>query len=248
MVKVLIGLIAAFAIVTLAAGEGGSADSGTQTVLGEKLLVKGTATSTSGRKIFVSAAEGPGTGGASGSIPTLVGDPTKDGATLQLITRGPGRSYDQTIDLPAEGWQAAASAAGPQAGKAYQFRANLGHAVRFVWIGSTGPSSPAASSPREAGQASSSTFRIKIKVYDDPSLAVLPPGPGAEGGAILTLGGGDRYCIAFGGAAGGDIEANRDRTFAVKSPTGKGCPDVPSATPAAAPALTPGPSTTSEAG
>jgi hypothetical protein len=35
-------------------------------------------------------------------------------------------------------------------------------------------------------------------------------GPGDEGGLVLTIGGGESYCVAFGGAAGG-TERRDDR-------------------------------------
>jgi len=38
----------------------------------------------------------------------------------------------------------------------------------------------------------------------------MPPGPGDDGGFVLTPGGGDNYCMTFGGASGG-VEHEDDR-------------------------------------
>lgn len=207
-----IRLVSSLAIVTLATLAGRPAEAGTQTILGEKLLVKGAADGSGQRKVFVSASVTPSAGAK------LVGDPTASGATLRLITRSPSRSYDRTIELPKDGWSVAPGIR-PEDGKSYQFRSDRDGAIWFVWIGTTSSTTPGTPGP----------FKIKIKLYDDPSVDVLAPDPGTEGGVVLTLGGGDRYCVAFGGAAGGVIEANHAKTFAVRAPTAKGCPDVPSA-------------------
>ena len=57
------------------------------------------------------------------------------------------------------------------------------------------------------------------------SLDVVPPNPGADGGLILDINGGGRYCVAFGGAAGGTAAVNTAQTWTVSNATAQpGCP------------------------
>ena len=58
-------------------------------------------------------------------------------------------------------------------------------------------------------------------------VEVLPPDPGTDGGAIFTITGGDAYCFAFGGAAGGLVGNVANEAFKIVKPTAEGCPATP---------------------
>ena len=53
---------------------------------------------------------------------------------------------------------------------------------------------------------------------------LVAPNPGTEAGVELTLGGGDTYCLVFGGAAGGRVLGNTPRRFTVRWPLAERCP------------------------
>src|SRR5262249_48204626 len=148
-------------------------------VLGKKLLVVAPADSPHGRRILAIAKEGKG------STNTVVGDPTVGGATLRVVANG-GSDTDQTFSLPAAGWS------GATGGFKYTNK-TTGGAVRSAQISRTG-----------AG-----IFRIRVSIRDTSGpVNNVPPNPGTDGGLVLTLGGGgDSYCVAFGGPAGGKIGA-----------------------------------------
>jgi hypothetical protein len=73
-------------------------------------------------------------------------------------------------------------------------------------------------------------FRIKAVLGPRASVTipVLPPMPGVDGGATLTINGGDSYCMRFGGPAGGKVQNTPSGTggklFKVTRPTAEaGC-------------------------
>ena len=74
-------------------------------------------------------------------------------------------------------------------------------------------------------------FAIKVKADakgNNGSIDVLPGAPTTDLGIRLTLGGGDTYCVLFGGVAGGEIADAADGSLVkAKSPTGEGCPVAP---------------------
>jgi hypothetical protein len=53
---------------------------------------------------------------------------------------------------------------------------------------------------------------------------VVPPNPGDDGGFILTLTGGNTYCVGFGGAAGGVETKDTSAQWSVRRPTAEICP------------------------
>jgi hypothetical protein len=56
-------------------------------------------------------------------------------------------------------------------------------------------------------------------------LDLVPPDPGADAVAILSLTNGDSYCVALGGAAGGQIVVDTSATWKVRNATAQpGCP------------------------
>ena len=139
---------------------------------------------------------------------TIVGDPTVTGATLRIIANG-ANDYDQTFPMPAAGWIPLST------GFRYRDGGTFG-AVRSAII-----------------KVSSGKFQIKAVVLGRQGLVIVEaPNPGTDGGGILSITGGDAYCMAFGGAAGGVItnfpSGNPFKLFKVKAPTGEGCPSSPS--------------------
>ena len=67
---------------------------------------------------------------------------------------------------------------------------------------------------------------LKVGVRGDGP--VLPPNPGDAGGVFLAVGGGDRYCVKLGGAAGGTERTDTPTRWKVVNATAEdGCPVVP---------------------
>jgi hypothetical protein len=81
------------------------------------------------------------------------------------------------------------------------------------------------------GNNPSFIMKAKLKGSAGPaSLDVVPPNGGTTGGIIVTLdqGSGDnRFCVSFGGAAGGTPIANYLEQWKMINATGQpGCPTV----------------------
>jgi hypothetical protein len=190
--------MAAWALVLLATAPSPAAD---QLVLGKGFLAKDPIPPDTVRRYVKVFAKEKGAG------QTIVGDPTVGGATLRLIANGTNSS-DQTFDLPASGWRSYSS----YSGLVYYRYSNpgTGNAVKGVQIKVT----------------SSGVFQIKVWAYGKfGPLDIKPPNPGTDAAMVLTIGGGDTYCVSFGGAAGGFLinqpPGNPFKLFAVKSPTTK---------------------------
>jgi len=159
------------------------------------------------RKISVSGLEKNSPG-------TVVGDPTRmgspGGAVLLLVANG-AHSSTQTFML-AQGTTAAGKPfwAG-NATKGFTYKDPKGEqgAVKSVSI----------------KRSSRGTFSVKVAVSGKGgSVSVLPPDPGTDGCAALTLGqttgAGDRYSLLFGPES--KIKNAGDEFFGVKTPTAKG--------------------------
>jgi hypothetical protein len=54
-------------------------------------------------------------------------------------------------------------------------------------------------------------------------LDLVPPNDGTEAFLVLTLNGGNRYCVKFG-ADGRVLNLDGRRLFQVRNPTAEGCP------------------------
>jgi hypothetical protein len=52
----------------------------------------------------------------------------------------------------------------------------------------------------------------------------VPWNPGTEGGIILTINDGERYCATFGGSAGGNEVKDTATIWKIVNPPGQGCP------------------------
>jgi hypothetical protein len=118
---------------------------------------------------------------------TLVGDPVANGGSLRVIVdTGAGGTLDQTFALPAAGWSALGTT-----GFRYG-NDQAGAAVGTVII----------------KNKASSGFLVKALLRRTDVTGLLQiqdPGVPSGGGIVLTLGGGDSYCVGFGGSAGGRI-------------------------------------------
>jgi hypothetical protein len=210
------GLVPAVVLVGLAVGP---AAADVQTLLGVKFDVRDARPGDPlYRSINVFAQEEPI------SPNTLVGDPVANGATLRIVARGATSVYDQTFDLPAAGWKTFLTRHDWPVFKVFAY-SNLetGGPVRSVIVQRGGYASPEGIPPPVEPRPSE--FMIRVRLYGrDGAFDVLPPNLGTEGGVILTLGGGDTYCLGFGASAGGRIVANTARRFTIMRPQGEGCP------------------------
>jgi hypothetical protein len=170
------------------------------------------------RRVAVFAKEGPA------SLDLLVGDPTVAGATLRVVALGPDTTVDETFDLPAAGWKATFKLHDWPVFKGFRYDDTLpGGAVKTVIVKRSGYASPEGTPPPEEPRPG--IFQIKVKILGSQGpVAVRPPNPGSEGGIVLTLGGGDAYCVGFGGAAGGTVIGNTPTRFAIRRPPAEGCP------------------------
>ena len=73
------------------------------------------------------------------------------------------------------------------------------------------------------------TFELKVKIQGklgtgpQPRVQIVPPNPGTGASVQLRINGGTKYCVAFGGAAGGKITDKGATSFKVTNPTDEGC-------------------------
>ena len=214
-------LALALTVTAVLASRAGAAD---QTVRGKNFLVKDPkpGVDASKRGIGVVATE-------SASNDSLVGNPLANGATVEIIANGtnPG---DQVFTLPAgaaapgvPGWKALGN---PVAGYMYKDAAGANGPVKTALI-------------KKAGNGA---FIVIVNIKGalgpgaQPHITVLPPAPGTDGGMRFTIGGGgDSYCVAFGGAAGGKVinapaKGTPNKLFKIVAPTAEACPSAASTT------------------
>src|SRR5882724_12151320 len=197
MNEIIRGAVIAVALLSLSAG---SVHAATWTVLGKTSQIKNPSTDASKRKVSGQALE-------RGSHDGLVGDPTVNGATLEVIANG-GTPSDQTFALPKEGWSK----------------------IGTVGFQYSNRSSPGAVKKAKIKLTPSGIFQIRVLVLGKGGpVSLVPPNPGSDGGFILTLTMGDSYCVAFGGVAGGSALKNDGKLWSVRRPTGEACP-APAAT------------------
>ena len=139
-----------------------------------------------------------------GSSNTVVGDPRTAGATLRVYANG-ATSTSQIIPLQADRWNGW-----------------FPDGYAFMATGEAGPIRYVRIRKNTRGK-----FVIKIFLQDRYGpITVVPPNPGTDGGLVLTINGGDRYCTSFGGAAGGQVTSNDADLYRVRNPTAE--PPCPS--------------------
>ena len=167
---------------------------GTTTILGKRLQVRNPG-SPSQRKVMGQARE-------RFSPNPIVGDPVANGAALRVIANG-GTDSDQAFDLPATGWRRTGAS-----GFRYSNRIPGG-----------------AVSKASIRKTRNGTFQMAVLVQGKSApVDVVPPNPGDNGGFVLTLTGGNTYCVGFGGAAGGIETKDTSTQWSVRSPTAESCP------------------------
>jgi predicted esterase len=168
-----------------------------QTVRGSALIVKNPGTSDK-RKITIKAKE-------AASDDTLIGDPVTNGATAAITVYGAVPSAD-IYALPA----------GTSLTTLRPFWS--GDPVKgFKYRDSDGENGPVA---RAQIKLKGGVFQIKIKVDGkDGPVAVVPPNPGTDGCALLTIIGGDSYSVQF---ASGQVKNDGATLFKITQPTGEG--------------------------
>jgi len=214
-------LALALTVTAVLASRAGAVD---QTVRGKNFLVKDPkpGVDTSKRGIGVVATE-------SASDDSLVGNPLANGATVEIIANGTNPT-DQLFTLPAgaatpgvPGWKALGN---PVAGYMYKDAAGANGPVKTALI-------------KKAGNGA---FIVIVNIKGAlgpgplPHITVVPPAPGTDGGMRFTIGGGgDTYCVGFGGAAGGKVinapaKGTPNKLFKIVAPTAEACPSPASTT------------------
>jgi hypothetical protein len=127
------------------------------------------------------------------------GDPTISGATLQVLLDGATPS-EQTFTLGATGWSRISGG--------FKFQnAGLAVPVKKVVLKRSGP----ATHPKALLK-----LIVKGNSGTDP-VELVPPNPTTAAGAVLTIVGGDTFCVNLGGDAGGEIEKDDARQFKAKA-------------------------------
>ena len=180
------------------AGTAGAAD---QPILGKVLIVKDPTEGDdpSRRKVLVVAKE-------TGSDNPLVGDPTVDGATLEITIDGATSSAGAFV-MPA-GVGPTGVAFWRVSGTGFRYKDPTGEngAVRAMRI----------------QRSKAGTFVIKGVVSGKKGpVSLVPPNHGVQAYVVLTIGGGDRYCVQFGP---GGVSTSNAKLWRVKQPTQEGCP------------------------
>jgi phospholipase C len=168
-----------------------------QTVLGSQLSVKNPSTPEK-RKIGLSAKE-------KSSNDTLVGDPVANGATLTIrMTGGPVNGETYTL----------ATGISPSTSKPFW----SGDAVKgFKYKDSKGDNGPVSSA---SVSLKGGTFQIKVGISGKiGTINLVPPNPGADGCATLTINAGDSYSINL---ASGTPKNNGGKSFKISKPTQEG--------------------------
>lgn len=178
-----------------------------QSILGKTLKVRNPGTAS--RRVLV------GMGHEASSPNSLVGSPTVNGAVLEVLLDG-GSPTQQAFILPA-----GLNASGKP------FWSALG-SIGFRYKDTQGANGPVSGLMIQ--RRTNGTFRIKVKASGaHGTLSVVPPDPGTGGCMALTLGGGDRYPVAFGPTA--TIANSGAKSFSAKHPTAEGtCNTVPTTT------------------
>jgi cysteine-rich repeat protein len=155
---------------------------------------------------------------------TVAGDPIANGATITIFANGTNPT-SQVIEVPG----------GPKPRGPIHGWKRVGGGFKFINPTKEGvaPNLPVKSVLIK--KTASGTFVLKVALSGklQGSVDVVPPGAGTDGGMIFTIGGGDTYCVNFGGAAGGRVTngspASLPKAFKIASlrskPTAEaGCP------------------------
>lgn len=171
------------------------------TILGKAMIITATDAAEDARTVTVRARE------AASNVASIA-NPMATGATLTIIVDGTQPSA-QSFVLPAAGWTAIPG------GYRYRVAKSVaGPPVRRVIV------------TKQPGGAAAMRVVLRGDTGTDP-LLVVPPASGTEGGVALRVGT-ERYCVRFGGAAGGEVRADTATRWRIVRPTAEaGCLDPP---------------------
>lgn len=165
-----------------------------------------------------------GRNGIPGSTtPALVGDPLADGATVTFFTEG-ASSASQAFVLPPGAFQQ------PNGPGWTVYRSSSRRArVRYTYVDERGENGSVVSFRLDVTPGRRVDIRARASGRgNNATITVVPPNPGTGGGMTAAIPGGDRYCVVFGGAAGGRASKRNDATYFKmrfsRSPT---CPPAP---------------------
>jgi hypothetical protein len=151
------------------------------------------------RKLVLKAKE-------SASPSPVTGDPIAGGATLKITASGTTPS-SQTFTLPggAAFWTPLGSI-----GFKYKDTNLVNGPIKLLIYKKTG----------------SGNFLLTVVGKGSTgALSLVPPNTATEARVSFIPDGGDRYCTAFGGVAGGTLDPNTDKILKAKNPTAEGlCP------------------------
>lgn len=184
---------------------GSPATAGDQTLLGQRLTVQDVAPADPARRRVVVSAREPG------SSDTITGDPTTSGSNggglLQLVVEG-GSPTNAIFALPQ---------GSNRKGKPFWKAADGG----YRYADPQGDNGPVESLVLRKTRNGTVSLRIVLSGRH-AALDVTPPNPGTRAWALLSLSGGDRYCVAYGPTA--RIDDDGTRAFTVSRVTGESCP------------------------
>jgi cysteine-rich repeat protein len=191
----------------VAGGDGCSAACQTETqshlIKGSKMVVKDPSGAELKRSIVVLGKETASDIGAA-----IVGDPTASGATLRVVATGATDS-DETYALDAAGWSPTKTG--------------------FKYKGPTGsdgdPVNQVVLTRTPGGKALLKAI-VKGSLGTQP-VNVVPPNGATGGGVVLTINGGDSYCVGFGGAGGGSTAVDSTRIWKITNAVTQSCPAAP---------------------
>ncbi len=168
------------------------ANNGGQTIRGKTLVVKNPRPADARRRRVVAIAR------EKGSANIIVGDPTVAGASLAVRVNDTA----QTFTLPAGFWRRIRKAS-------------------FRYDDRQGQNGPVRTVLFRRSAAGTLVLEVKLDGRHGP-IDVVPPDPGADGFVVLSIGGGERYCVRYG--ADGDVTSNDERSWRIANPTEEGCP------------------------
>ena len=176
-----------------------------QTVLGQRLALQNPAPGDPARRrVVLSARE-------RASADTITGDPTAGGSSggglLQLVVEG-GTTTNEVFALPQ---------GSNRAGRPF-WKAVAGG---FRYADPHGENGPVASLVLRKTKGGTMSLRAVLSGRR-AALDVTPPDPGTRAWALLSLSGGDRYCVAYGPDA--TIDDDGARGFTVFRVAGESCP------------------------
>jgi hypothetical protein len=190
--------VVVIAILALAALSG-EAVAAEKQILGKRLVLRDPTGDEASRSVKIVGRE------SKTDIAGIAGDPVGGGGTLQIgVNSG---SFGESFFLDASGWSATPTG--------------------FRYTGPTDPDGDPVESV-VIRRTPSGKALLEIVLRGDVGvqpLDLVPPDPGSDAVAILSLTSGDVYCVSFGGAAGGQETVDTAKTWKMRNASAEpGCP------------------------